>query len=464
MQDITQTTNDLQDKELLAETNKRIQTIKKIAQSPEEKVIEEMNKKYAVVRTKSTYVLRENFDGSIILETRPSFIFFHENDFFEDLEQKLHNKAKFWLKHPQRRTYDNLIFDPVKPGHHNGNYNMFSGFALSPKIGNCSLYWYHIKEVICDGNEAHYQYLRKWMACVIQKPNLLATGIVLRGLQGTGKNKFVEHFGFLFGKHFLTINSLDHLVGKFNSHLQSAYLIHACEALWGGNKKETGALKALITDPTIFIEGKGKDGFQIENCRHLIVSSNENWAVPMDLDDRRFFCLNVSAKKKENTHYFADLDDQMIKEGGREALLYDLLNEDITNFNPRLMPPNNSGFDMKIIGAKSSERYVYEALNSGGWNIASSENVWEFEDKSCDDLFFLYKCWCEEEDLKKESKPEFGKTLKKLIPSIMKDRPTIEGKRKRFYRFPSLDQCRLEFQQFTKQTNEIWDDVQDEKK
>jgi hypothetical protein len=53
-----------------------------------------------------------------------------------------------------------------------------------------------------------------------------------------------------------------------------------------------------MTDPTIIIEGKGRDAVPVDHCRHLIVSSNEDWAVPMDLDDRRFFVLNVSSHRK----------------------------------------------------------------------------------------------------------------------------------------------------------------------
>lgn len=73
-----------------------------------------------------------------------------------------------------------------------------------------------------------------------------------------------------FTNRFITLemtknkDSLDHIVGRFNSHLQNSFIIFANEAIWDGNKKEIGALKALISDPTIFIEGKGKDGFQNE--------------------------------------------------------------------------------------------------------------------------------------------------------------------------------------------------------
>ncbi len=429
--------------------------------TPEEKVIEEMNKKYAIIHTNSTYVLIEKEENAFVLDSFNSLRNLHANDFFKDSEGKTKNKAAFWLKHANRRSYKNLIFDPIRPGHYEGNYNIFSGFAIKPQQGNCSLYWEHVKNIICNGNESYFSYVKKWMAAVIQKPNLLATALVLRGLQGTGKNKFVEYFGKIFGNYFLTINSLKHIVGRFNSHLQYAYLVLANEAIWGGDKREIGALKAIITDPWIFIEPKGKDGFQIKNCRHLIVCSNEDWAVPMDLDDRRFFVLDVSSKHKEDIQYFKALHNQM-SNGGVEALLYDLLNEDLNNFDPRIMPLNDSGFDIKIKSSSSSERYIYEALKAGSWELSYGVPVGAFGDKACQTLQNHYRGWCDDEGLKKQCSAEFGKTLNKLIPSVKKVRPTIEGARIWTYCFLPLEKCRLEFQRFTKQTDKIWEDVQDD--
>ncbi|PIS00449.1 MAG: hypothetical protein COT84_07575 [Chlamydiae bacterium CG10_big_fil_rev_8_21_14_0_10_35_9] len=439
---------------------KRAEEITKKTITSEERVVKEMNSKYAVIHTKSTYILVEKEDNTFVLDSRTSLMNLHENDFFIDSEGKQQNKAKFWLKHPDRRTYKNLVFDPTRPGHYDGNYNIFKGFTVAPQKGDCSLFWRHTLEVICAGNQIHFEYLRKWMACVIQKPSVLATAIVLRGLQGTGKNIFVETFGKLFGIHFLTLTNLDQVVGKFNSHLQNAYLIFANEAIWGGNKKEVGALKALITDKTIFIEAKGKDGYTIENNRHLIICSNEDWAVPIDLDDRRFFCLNVSPKYKGKTEYFKALVQQM-QSGGLNALLYDLLHIDLSDFDPCIMPENDSGFDMKMKSASSAEQYVYEALKAGAWNLACSESAWEFGTRSCKGLHKDYRDWCDEEGMKPVNSSEFGKMLKKLFPSLQKGRPTLEGERCRCYIFPSLEKCREEFQQFTKQTAQIWEEVQD---
>lgn len=427
-----------------------------LAPTPEDRVIQEFNKRYAIVRTSTTYILVQKGSFSFELDSRSSFKNFHENDFFLTSEGKSKNKALFWLKHPQRRTFENIVFDPTRPGDYEANFNIFKGFFVLPIKGDCSLYWRHVEEVICSGNTEFFLYVRKWMACVIKKPNLLATALVLRGLQGTGKNKFVEYFGRLFGPYFLTVTNLEHITGKFNSHLKYAYLLHANEAIWGGSRKEVGALKALITDPTIIIEGKGKDAVPIDNCRHLIVSSNEEWAVCMDLDDRRFFVLDVSPHRKEDTAYFHKLEEQMCQ-GGLSALLFDLQQEDINSFDPRLMPLNDSGFDMKMRSTSSVEKYLFEVLKERRCNLTASSEAAIWGLLTHEQFYTLYKSWCDFEGLRKEPSSEFGKRIKRLL-SIATIRRSTNGDRQRWYELPSLEEARRQFEKFTKQTKRIWEE------
>lgn len=431
----------------------RIHRLPETALSPEEKVLREFNERYAIVRTSTTHILVRKSKTAFELDSRKSFVNFHENDFFIGSDGKPKNKALFWLKNPLRRTYENIIFDPVRPGNHGRAYNIFKGFAVLPQEGTCCLFWQHVKEVICSSNSEYYLYVRRWMAAVVQKPALLATALVLRGLQGTGKNKFVDYFGKIFGPYFLTVTSLEHICGKFNSHLRYAYLVHANEAVWMGSKKEIGAIKALITDSVIVIEGKGRDAIPVDNCRHFLISSNEDWVVPMDLDDRRFFVLDVSSHRKMDTSYFSALDKEM-HSNGPSALLYDLLHEDLQGFDPRQMPANDCGFDIKMRSAGSVENYLYAALQEGSIDLCKESGL-PWAPCACEEMLNCYRDWCKKESARQESSAEFGKTLKKLL-FIRKSRRSVSGKREWWYELPPLQESRTAFERFTRQTNRIW--------
>lgn len=415
----------------------------------ESAVVEEFNKKHAVVHTGQTYILTEKVHilGGIdfSLEGRQSFRNFYEDETAQCADGKWLSKADIWLKSPHRRKYKDIIFDPTIVGPVNGYYNLWKGFNnREAKQGDCSKYWAHVQNNICSGDEKTYRYVRKWLAYIFQHPDEVHTALVLCGSQGVGKNSFVEPLGELLGSHYVLLSSISELVSNFNYHLKNAVLIHANEALWGGNRKEIGTIKAMITEKTCLIEGKGKDRIMVKNFKHVILSSNEDWPVHLDADDRRFFVLRVSEECKENHAYFGALEQQL-ENGGYEALLYDLLTEDLKDFNPRVIPPSPNAFDIKLRSQNSSYRYLYEVLTGGGFTISSDTDrpVWQPEIPKSS-VYEDYLAWCPQNGEEKVSKELFGKTLKKLIPST-EDRRPGGSSRHRYYKLPPLKQAREEF-------------------
>ena len=55
-----------------------------------------------------------------------------------------------WLSHPDRRTYEEVIFTPNHDAP--GCYNLWQGFTVNPAPGDWSLLQAHIREVICSAN------------------------------------------------------------------------------------------------------------------------------------------------------------------------------------------------------------------------------------------------------------------------------------------------------------------------
>jgi hypothetical protein len=425
-------------------------------------IVDELNRTLAIVHTSSTYILIEKDETEFVLDSKTSLLILYENQVVPELSSnhsmKPTTKAHVWLKSPRRRTFRNIVFNPKIAGHHDGNFNIWKGFAVKSVEGNCSLFWNHLKVIVCCGKEAHYIYVRKWLAHLIQKPWIIATALVLRGKQGTGKGTFVETIGKLLGLHYAPLASLDQILGRFNSHLKNAILIFADEAIWGGNRKEIGALKALITEPRLFIEAKGKDGYWIDNFKRLIVSSNENWAVHLDPDDRRFFVLDVSDARKEDLAYFNAIRQQL-ENGGYEALMHDLLNEDLVGFDPKIMPENFAGFDMKLESATSIDRFVHASLKEGCWDHAYAGPSATLTNVTIDTFYDHYKTWCEREKQLILRKEQVGKRLRAIFPGLATKRTPREENPLRpcIYIFPSLEECRISFEKFYKQSPAIWE-------
>ena len=157
--------------------------------------------------------------------------------------------------------------------------------------------------------------------------------------------------------------------------------------------------------------------------------------------------------------YFAAIQDQLENNGGYAALLYDLLNEKLTGFNPRKIPISTDSFAIKLRSATSTDRYIYHVLHEGffstGNNYPDQDKGWA--DIFTDMLYDFYSKWCDESGEKRVTKNIFCQKIKERIPSITIYRPS-GGKRPRKYRVPSIEKAKEEFSKFYRVGDEIWDD------
>jgi hypothetical protein len=271
--------------------------------------------------------------------------------------------GSWWLAHEARRQYAGVIYAPGKESP--GYFNLWSGFAVEPRAGDCSLYLAHIRENVCGGNGQYYEFLMNWMARAVQDPGTPGeVAVIFRGTEGVGKGVAAIQFGSLFGPHFKQVVQASHLTGSFNHHLLGCSVLFADEALFAGDRSHDGILKGLITEPTLQIEPKGLDTFVVPNCLHVIMSSNEAWVVPASADARRYFVLDVAQHRKRDFNYFAKLVDQMNK-GGRAALLHHLLNRDLSRFLVRAVPETAALAEQKTYSRRGVDALVEEIADQG---------------------------------------------------------------------------------------------------
>ncbi|MBP6130890.1 DUF5906 domain-containing protein [Thauera sp.] len=361
-----------------------------------------------------------------------------------------------WLKHPQRRTLRGLEFAPdgkVRPGY----FNLWRGFAVTPAEGRCARILQHIREVICAGNEEHYQWLVRWMAHAVQCPTEKpGTAIVLRGREGTGKNVFAEAFGELFGRAFFKASRMEHLVQKHNKHLAGRLVVFSNEAVWGGNKSDEGALKDLITEREQQVEPKGLDAFQIKDYSRHILATNESWAVPAGMDARRWFVLDVSDSRMRDYPYFEAIKREL-QEGGKAALLHYLMNLDLTGFNVRDAPLTEGLLDQKQRSLSSVGQWWFHVLMDGfpEFTLFDDEGLTDADGGVVgrDALFQDYRDFATKTGHGKYlSTPNlFGVELRKMLPALEDFRPRVGGRRVWCYRVPSLRDCRSAFDNFMRQ-------------
>jgi hypothetical protein len=332
-----------------------------------------MNERYAVVKIGgktrvASFEESAAHPGTLVpvYSTIADFIAFHANE--KRLVEtrtglRMIGLGQLWIDHPNRRQYSGVTYAPQRDA--GDRLNLWRGYAVEPKLGDCELYLAHLRDNVTAGNGEHFEYLRKWMARAVQQPGLPGeVAVVLRGREGVGKGVFAHEFGKLFAPHFVHLLQTKHLTGHFNAHLQHCSLLFADEAFFAGDRSHESVLKGLVTEPTIRIEPKGLDTYAVRNCIHLIVSSNLDWVIPAGADARRYFVLDVSSARMQDDAYFAALCRQM-DNGGRAALLHCLLTLDIGDFNVRAVPQTAALADQKTRSRRGIDRLIEIIAHDG---------------------------------------------------------------------------------------------------
>jgi hypothetical protein len=334
----------------------------------------EMNEKYAVVKVGGATKVMSLQNSSLFAGCMtPEFSSVRDFCLFHLKRKKVirdnrGNEKKigigtWWIQQDDRRQYDGITYAPNIDSH--GMFNLWRGFSCEPRKGNCDLYIELLRDGICKGVIPHYEYLLNWQAYGIQRPGRPGqTAIVMRGREGTGKGVAAKGYGRLFGSHFLHVTNPKHLTGHFNAHLLHCSALFADESFFAGDRQHENILKTLITEETLLIEPKGVNPFQVRNCIHLMMASNSDWVVPAGADARRFFVVDVADTHMQDHPYFAAINDQLDK-GGREALLYELLNRDLSGFNVRQVPQTAALAEQKAFTRRGLDRLIELVAHAG---------------------------------------------------------------------------------------------------
>lgn len=363
--------------------------------------------------------------------------------------------AEAWLTSPGRRDYEGVEFypDPQNAPGTPGYLNLWHGFSVEPrqKPGGYAVLEDHMLTNVCGGDESLYRWLFGWFAHMVQKPRERpGTAVVLRGPQGVGKTKIGEAFGSLLTSHYALVSDPRYVVGQFNAHMAKCLLLQADEAVWAGDKKAEGRLKSLVTEKHQMIEQKGVDSIQMPNYVRLMMTSNEGWVVPAGKDERRFCVLDVGSAAAQNHSYFAEIDAQL-DDGGREALLYDLLNFDLSTVNVRSIPRTGALLEQKVRSLDSVDGWWFERLSAG--MVSHKHDRWQ-QSVSCEALFDDYVAANEKIGVRRKSEQTvFAMRLFRLVPGLAKRRLTVTDgddavtRRAWFYDLPSLEACRDAFEE-----------------
>lgn len=273
-----------------------------------------------------------------------------KTEIFDEDEEKDKSFISLWLNDENQRVHNQIEFIPKNETIIENNdkeiYNLFTGY--SPKIKSnytkensdkILKYFHELGTALCGDNENHYNFLIKFLAHMIQKPNeKIGLAFIIKGKQGTGKNVFLNAIGNIIGKeHYITSSNPKDFFGDYAEGFYHKLLVNMNECEGKDTFDFEGKMKSFITEETITINPKKVRPIEIQNLARLMIFTNKPNPIKIDVNskDRRYCVFETSDKfldKKYGTKFWSGLIDHFNKPEFI-ACLYDYLNNtDITNW------------------------------------------------------------------------------------------------------------------------------------
>lgn len=293
--------------------------------------------------------------------------------------KRMHS-ADWWKGYQHKPKYHNTRFCPVPFGERfdrgikeidgNLSFNIFRGWTVEPnEKADYSLIEWHVDNVLCSGNKTDADYLKDWIAHLLQFPTQKpGVAIVMRGDKGTGKSLFWSSVIKAIGPLGLVISNSRLLTGEFNAHLHNRLLGLVEESFWAGNPADEGRLKTLITDHEGMTEKKGVDATETRNYLRLVLNTNNEWAVPASEDERRYFVPQISRAGIEadlaSGNYFSNLALQL-NGGGLAAFLTKLSKRRIDTGKIRRAPAGVGLQKQKLLSLNGNKAWIFDWLSKG---------------------------------------------------------------------------------------------------
>jgi Family of unknown function (DUF5906) len=332
--------------------------------------VSQINRDYfaAIEGSRVTYY-REEADGSVTpmnaeaakFELAPRKVEFTDNKG----NTKSFSAFDIWKESPRRRFYPRgFVLDPTFT-RDAGRYNLWRGFGVPEVEGDWPLIRAHVEDVLADGDKVLADYIIRWTAWKLQNPEKPPrVALAFRGDEGVGKGFWHNGLVTIFGSHGLRVHSMMQVAGRFNAHMRHLCYLFADEVSVVDDEQE-GALKGIITEPELPIEGKGKDIVQAKNHLAVGMASNRKWFIPAGWGARRFVVCDVSARYKGNAGYFTALFGQAAN-GGWAAMLHELRRMPLGSWHPEAHRPDTAALREQQLGTlKGLERIIADALLSG---------------------------------------------------------------------------------------------------
>lgn len=416
-------------------------------------------REYAVLDDKGKIKYINTADNSTY--TKPNLRLKFENMQIEVFNEKtgrvgMVNPVDIYVESRYRKEYKGVAFDPsnnLDPS----IYNLFRGYPFEAQEGSARIKKFKdfVKAVICSDDEQTFMIVWSFFAQIFQKPyEKKGTALILLSKEGAGKGTLMKVMGKLMGDYYMSSTDHKRIITPFNKHLEKVILFYANEAKFTDNRLTINKLKNIITEVDATSEIKGGDTYATHNYTHIVIDGNEGIPVEQTSDSRRFINVFVSHIRIGDQEFWAELNAEIETDGFYEALLYDLMHFDYSEWEQFLRVPPKVEVTLEQIQENFSavDAWWQHCLEEGRIPYVSYDltpddrlNIRNL------DMFQSFHKWCSVNRYKHGlNSSTFGKAFREDALGTdsgldTKGKITIAGERKHSHIYESIDKCRDTF-------------------
>lgn len=331
----------------------------------------EFEKAHALIINKSLYVHETN-ESTIFMTERQMTTSFKHMGVWEPSEKEGDVvRVGFigkWMNNDGIRKYDDADVYPHAGMCPSNIYNLWRPFAMEkykdipyePNEEGKDMFLHHIR-ILCSHDEVVYDWFIKWIAQMLQFPEVKTVIPTFVSKPGTGKNTLIELLSRLMGRDKVmeTTDPARDVWGSFNGMMATSFLVHLNEMSKKDYREAEGRFKGLITDPTITINSKGVNQYKVKSYHRFIGSTNNEDPLPTTVGDRRNVVIRCSDEKIGDTAYFEQLYAHLEDVNVLRALYdYFMSVPDMDMFHKQPLPATEFQNDMKSSNRSPIEQWL----------------------------------------------------------------------------------------------------------
>jgi hypothetical protein len=228
-------------------------------------------------------------------------------------------------------------------------FNLFSGFSRvnkkfkynKEKVDDILDY---IKYIVCNGVEENYDYLIKYYAHMIQKPNEKMPIGIIHNIEGNGKNRFYEFLSNVIDKNNnIFINKLDDLSDDFM--LINKLLVILDDVVENDiDSKSNMLVRTFISKRNKQIKFGSKGTFNFNRLSRFISLSNKLLSS-IEPNDKQYFICNGN---NDDSEYFTKLEDVLDNESVADSFFRYLSKVELKEWNYTNIPKTKVINEVKV--------------------------------------------------------------------------------------------------------------------